>query len=205
MSKVLDKKLLDYVLKMSYNSLPFGGSKWGSSAQNLQNALIGRGIKSPKKLFYKYNLPDGMSPQEFQDKITIECFCKQFYTYFASKVFHDKSINISEKLQLTRYVWEMRRKKNHKNMKFYADEIKRKNSELSDINPKNSDANLVYGALFGFAPAEIKYFCEVSGLRDFDKEQELDSKLESLGVRTNYILAPETSNAIMAALQQQKG
>ncbi len=203
MSKPLSKKLQDYIMDMAIKYLPFGGRKWDSSAQNLENILKYKGIN--KKLFYTYKLPYDMSPQDFQDKITMEYFCGQFYTCFASKVFHDKSLNISEKLQLARYVWEMRRNKNHKNMKFYVDEIKRKNPELSDINPKNSDTNLVYGTLFGFAPAEIKYFCEVSGLRDFDKEQELDSKLESLGVRTNYILAPETSNAIMAALQQQKG
>lgn len=188
-------------MDMASRYLPFGGRKWDSSAQDLENILKSKGIN--KKLFYKYKMPDDMSPQEFQDKITMECFVKNFYSYFASRILRDKNITVSEKLQLTRYVLEMRHKKDYQNMKRYADDIKRKNTELSDINTKNSDG-LVYGALFGFAPAEIKYFCEVSGLRDFDKEQELHVKLKNLGVNTNYILAPETGESIMAALQQQK-
>ena len=133
MSKVLDKKLLDYVLKMSYNSLPFGGSKWGSSAQNLQNALIGRGIKSPKKLFYKYNLPDGMSPQEFQDKIALENFCRKFYTDFSNLVRRDKNLTLFEKIQIFAWVWKMRRDKSLGNMVLWEKEIRQKNPELANL------------------------------------------------------------------------
>ena len=204
MSKPLSEKLNLYIINMASSYLPFGGSKWDSSAKMLSDELDRCGVKLSKKIFYKYQLPDNMSSQQFQDRITIEYFCKRFYSDFASKVFRDKTLTISEKMQIARYVWEMRRKKNHHDMKYYADEIKSKNPELADIKLANNIVNLVYGALFGFAPDEIKYFCEVSGARDFRKEHELDEELEHLGIYTNYVLAPDTAKAIMAALQQQK-
>lgn len=202
MSKVLDKKLLDYVLKMSYNSLPFGGSKWGSSAQNLQNALIGRGIKSPKKLFYKYNLPDGMSPQEFQDKIALENFCRKFYTDFSNLVRRDKNLTLFEKIQIFAWVWKMRRDKSLGNMVLWEKEIRQKNPELANLKLENRKGSFVYGALFGFAPEDIEYYGSKDC--DFSRADETIKLFKKYGINTTYVLNPSTADVLLTALQKEK-
>ena len=204
MSKVLSQKLKSYIMDLAYKSLPFGGQVWDSSAQHLSNDLKNKGIKFDKKLFWKYKLPENMAPQQFQDKIAEEHFCKRFYSDFMSRVLSDKTLTGMEKIEIVRYVWEMRRQKNHKNMNCYADEIKRNNPELADIKPTNSIENFVYGVLFGFAPDEIRYFCEEKGSRNFDVEHNLDEKLENFGVRTTYVLSPNTAEALLNVLEKKQ-
>jgi hypothetical protein len=202
MSKDLSKKLRDYILKMAYKTLPFGGDVWDSSAQNLSNDLKAMGVNFSKKLFWKYKLPDNLSPQEFQDKIALERFCKGFYSDFMSRVLSDKNLTGMDKIQIVRFVWEMRRKKNHHDMKYYMNEIKRNNPELANINPKNPQG-FVYGALFGFAPDEIKYFCDMHSVRDMGLEDSVDKKLKQFGIDTTYVLAPSTATALIAELNKR--
>ncbi len=200
----LNPKLQSYIMDLAYKSLPFGGPVWDSSAQNLSEDLRNKGIKFNKKLFWNYKLPQGMKPQQFQDKIALEYFCKRFYSDFMSRVLSDKTLTGMERIQIVRYVWEMRRNKNHKNMNYYADEIKRNNPELANIKPTNSIENFEYGALFGFAPDEIRYFCEENGLRDFDTERRLDEQLEKFDVRTSYVLSQNTAESLIKILDKKQ-
>ena len=153
-------------------------------------------------MFWKYKLPDNLSPQEFQDKIALEHFCNGFYSDYMSRVLSDKTLTGMDKIQIVRFVWEMRRKKNHRDMKYYMDEIKRNNPELENINPK-SPQGFVYGALFGFAPTEIKYFCDMHSVRDIDEENSVDKKLKQFGIKTTYVLAPSTATALIAELNKR--
>jgi len=203
MNKPLSKKLQFYIYKMAFSSLPFGGSVWNSSAKNLSDALQERGIKTKQKLFWQYKLPDNMKSQQFMNKIAITHFYEKFFTNFSADVFHDKNLTLLEKMQIMRYVWQMRRENKKNIMSSWADEIKRNNPVLANINPK-SVSGFVYGALFGFAPDEIKYFCDVHSTRDLDAENKVIDKLDKLGIKTTYVLAPGTAKEIITALNQEK-
>lgn len=197
MNKPLSKKLRSYIMKKAYNSLPFGGSVWDSSAKNLENDLKMRGIDIKKKLFYEYKLPAGMSHQEFQDHVAISKFCNEFYSEFMPKVFGDKNLTMLEKMQIVGWVWKMRREKKVGKEKVWEKEIKEKNPELAHIN-----GAVVYGALFGFAPEEIEYFsseyCDRRHANDVIDEIE---RLSQGGVHVTYVLAPSTADKVVKALK----
>lgn len=201
MSKPLSEKLRLYIMEMAYNSLPFGGDVWDSSAQNLENDLRACGIDIDKKLFYEYKLPGGMSHQEFQDHVAMSTFCNNFYGEFMSKVLHDKTLSMSEKMQITAWVWKMRREKKVGNRKDWEKEIKQKNPELAHIN-----GSVVYGALFGFAPEEIEYFSS----RECDRRhaEVVINKIKQLSagrIRLTYILSPSTEQKVVKALEAKYG
>lgn len=198
MNKHLDDKLQKYILKMAYKAMPFGSDVWDSSAQNLEKDLKARGIKT--KLFYKYKLPDDMTPQEFQDELTLNAFVRDFFDRFSSKIFHDKNLTLREKLQIVAWVWKMRRNKPKRDMKYFMDEIKRLNPELADIKPRFA-RGLVYGALFGFAPAEIKYFCDETKLCDYVQAEEVGRTFAKHGIKLNYVLNPDTAESIINELK----
>lgn len=196
MNKPLDDKLQKYILKMAYKAMPFGSDVWDSSAQQLEAELKARGIK--RKLFYKYKLPDSMTPQEFQDRLTLDAFLKNFFDIFSSKIVHDKNLTLREKLQIFAWVWKMRRTKH--DMEYFMDEIKRLNPELADIKPRAAHG-LVYGALFGFAPAEIKYFCDETKLCDYVQAEEVTRTFAKHGIQLNYVLNPKTAESIINELK----
>lgn len=198
MSKQLPQKLFDYVMRMANLGMPFGDDKWNSSAQQLEAELKARGIK--RKLFYKYKLPDSMTPQEFQDKLTLNAFMKNFFDSFSSKIVHDKNLTLREKLQIFAWVWKMRRNKPKRDMKYFMDEIKRLNPELADIKPRTA-RGLVYGALFGFAPDEIKYFCDETKLCDYVQAEEVTHTFAKHGIQLNYVLNPKTAESIINELK----
>lgn len=200
MSNLVDKSLRDYLLKQTFKVSPYGSYRWDSSAQKLSNDLKAKGIKFSKKLFYKYKLPNGMSHQKFMDTLLLEYY---FVKYGSGiKIVGDKNLTVKQKLQVMGFVWKIKKYGLYKNIKRYADEIRQLNPELADI-ATNSDIALVEGALFGFAPDEIRYFCD-AGNRDFDTEHKLDKKLKRRGVDTSYILAPETAKRLIVTLRQQK-
>ncbi len=202
----IDTNLREYMLNMvsAAGVSPYGGIKWDSSAKNLENDLGHRGIKFDKKLFWKYKLPNDMSAQEFMDTLLLEFY---FVKWFSDmKIMRDKNLTMKQKIKIFSYVLSMKKNGINKNIKKYANEIKQLNPELAKINPRDSfyDIAFVEGALFGFAPDEIRYFCEEKGLRDFDVEHKLDEKLKNLGVRITYVLAPETAECLIKALEKGK-
>ena len=199
-----DKDLKKYLLKQAATVSPFGGVKWDSSAKNLENDLGHRGIKFDKKLFWKYKLPNAMSAQEFMDVLLLEFY---FVKWFSNmKIMRDKNLTIKQKIKIFAYNVSMKKRGIYKNIKKYANEIKHLNTELEKINPRDSfgSISLVEGALFGFAPDEIKYFCDKSSFRDMDQEHRFDEVLKKYGVRPSYVLAPETAKKLIANLEKGK-
>lgn len=197
----MDKKLCEYLIKKASTVSPYGGYKWQSSAQKLSNELKASGIKFPKKLFWKYKLPNGMSPQEFMDTLLLEFYFIKYGDGF--KIIKDKNLTIKQKIQVMSYILSVKKQGLYKKIGMYADEIKQLNPELADIHTKNY-IDFVEGALFGFAPDEIRYFCGGADERDFDKEHKLDRKLQRRGINTSYVLAPETAISLIATLRKQK-
>lgn len=196
----MDKSLRDYLLKHIWHMSPYGGYKWDSSAQKLSNDLKAKGIKFSKKLFYKYKLPNDMSCQQFMDTLLLEYYLVKYGP--GIKIVGDKNLTVKQKLQVMGFVWKIKKYGVYKNIKRYADEIRRLNPELADI-ATNSDISFVEGALFGFAPDEIRYFGD-AGKRNFDTEHMLDRKLKRRGVDTSYILAPETAKKLIVCARRQK-
>ena len=199
-----DKDLKKYLLKQAATVSPFGGVKWDSSAKNLENDLGHRGIKFDKKLFWKYKLPNAMSAQEFMDVLLLEFY---FVKWFSNmKIMRDKNLTIKQKIKIFAYNVSMKKRGIYNNIKKYANEIKQLNPELEKINPRDSfgSISLVEGALFGFAPDEIKYFCDKSSFRDMDQEHRFDEVLKKYGVRPSYVLAPETAKKLIANLEKGK-
>ena len=179
--KDLKKYLLDKVVSLHVS--PFGGAKWDSSAKKLDDDLHRRGIKFAKKLFWKYKLPNGMSAQDFMDTLLLEFY---FVKWFSNmKIMGDKNLTIKQKIKIFAYVLSMKKNGIDKNIKKYANEIKRLNPELTQINPRGvwGGISFVEGALFGFAPDEIRYFCDESSFRDIDQEHEFDGILKKYNVR----------------------
>ena len=201
MNKELDKRLQMYISNMAIQSMPFG-RKWGSSAKNLEDELKKRGIKIPYKLYYEYKMPGGVKPSDFMDKLIKEYLSAYFYSYFAGKILKDKKLTISDKAKIFKYVFNTRGKYKIL-MKNYEAQIRENNSELADANiVKTYDSrSLVYGALFGFAPREITYYADGTH-RDFTKEQEYFKKFKSYGIKLSYVLAPETADMILSALEK---
>lgn len=201
-----DKDLQRYLLgKVALLHVsPFGGVKWDSSAKKLDDALRRRGIKFADKLFWKYKLPNGMSTQDFMDTLLLEFY---FVKWFSDmKIMRDKNLTMKQKIKIFAYVLSMKKNGIDKNIKKYANEIKQLNPELAKINPRDSFGSIsfVEGALFGFAPDEIKYFCDKSSFRDMDQEHEFNEILKKYDIRPSYVLAPETAKHLIASLEKGK-
>ena len=196
----LDKKLQMYIAKIAVGHLPFGGSVWNSSAKKLENILKERGIKLSQKLYYEYNLPDNLKPSEFMNKLIMEGFINDFYSGFAGKILKDKNLTMFDKAKIFKYVWRNRGKYKDA-LKQYEIYIRKNNPELANIRVDNV-RSLVYGALFGFAPAEIVYFSDVKN-RNLLKEHEILNLFKNrFGINVSYVLAPQTAKKVIAALEQ---
>ena len=167
MNKDLDKKLKLYIANMAIVYTPFG-LVWNSSAKKLEDDLLARGVNFPQKLYYEYKMPDGLSQKDFMDKLVMAEFFDKFYSRYAPKILVDRKLSMSDKAKIFGYVWN-KRGEHVKELEKYESEIKRLNSELANIKTR-FPSDVVYGATFGFAPEEIKYF---AGVRDFDYETKL--------------------------------
>lgn len=198
-----NKKLQEYIWNMAYNEMPYGKRVWNSSAKNLSDELRMRGINLDKKIFYKYKLPENMSNQEFMDVVTISYFVRDFYSRHMLHVLRDASLTLQEKMDVLRYVKKKRQCVNKNFIDIYAREILDKNIELRGINFKSSE-DFVNGAMFGFAPDEIRYFCDKSGFRDMNIEHKLQEELKKYGIEISYILAPETAKQLILKLQHNQ-
>jgi len=200
-ANILDKKLQMYIGSVAVRHMPFGGDKWDSSAKKLQEELQMRGIKLPQKLFYEYKMPGGGTQGSFMNKFIMERFIANFFRTggHAGEILKDKKLTMRDKAKIFKYVWQNRSK--YKDiLKQYETEIRRLNPELTNVRV-NDSRSLVYGAMFGFAPAEIAYFAD-TGHRDYAKENTVSDTLKKYGINLTYVLAPKTAEMIINALNQ---
>jgi hypothetical protein len=196
-TNTLDKKLQMYIAAMAISRMPFG-REWDSSAKKLQEDLQKRGIKLP--LFYEYKMPFGNNQIGFMDKMIIDYFCSHFFQDYATQVLKDKKLKIGEKAKIFKYVWQNRGKYNDI-LKQYEMEIRKLNPELANVQVDNS-RSLVYGAMFGFAPAEIAYFSDTSQRNHIKEKAVQDILKNQFGINLTYVLAPKTAEMVINALNQ---
>ena len=73
-------------------------------------------------------------------------------------------------------------------------------AELANIKV-NDKRSLVYGAVFGFAPAEIAYFSDAEH-RNLAEENKNIKLIKNYGINLTYVLAPDTARQVINRLEQ---
>ena len=200
----MNKKLMDYLEKFALRESPFGGVVWNSSAKDLEQDLAKRGIKT--KLYYKYALPENMTPQKFMTRIAVLNLCMNFSVLEHREMFFDKSLSLIERFRIVKYI-ASERAASRKKIDEYVKFIQFANPELSELKVQ-SDADkddILRGAAFGFAPDEIKWYMSREERKSCkDKEREVYKKFERLGVLPQYVLAPQTAKRVIAELEKNR-
>ena len=207
MSKKLDDNLKKYLEKLALAWSPFGATdgKWDSSAKKLEEDLAAKGIKM--KLYYKYALPEDMTPQEFMIRLAVLHLCADSSDSFWIKkdIFFDKSLGLIDKLRLVKYI-AAERKASRKKIDEYLRFVQHANPELSGLKVSNRfhPFNILAGATFGFGPKEIGHFItDYKGMGPGTIEKQLDDRIAKFGIVTNYVLAPETAKQVLAELEKR--
>lgn len=201
----MNKKLEKYLEELALRWSPFG-MVWNSSAKKLEQDLAKRGINL--KLYYRYALPENMTPQEFMVKIAMLDLCENAPVplYIKKDIFFDKNLSLIEKLRLVKYITS-KHAESRKKIDEYVRFIQFANPELSKlkISTEHHKFDILAGAAFGFAPNEIEYFItDYRGMASGTKDKQLHDKIESYGVRLEYVLAPKTVQKIISELEKNK-
>ncbi len=212
MNKSLDKsieiKLAEIALRYSYAY----GEEWNSSAKDLEKQLQKIGINNIK-LFHKYKMPDNVTQADYMKKIALYGFYVDFEMLngddrFGFQTDFKNSIPDEQtRLQVIDYI-KSKSKSYDEKLSLEYDKIIKLNPDLPNIPSKRND--IIYGSIFGFAPKEIDYYCRgrfQQGIHIdivLKNEQELYDKIKAYGIMTGYVLAPETANKIISALEKNK-
>ena len=201
----MNKKLMDYLEKFALRESPFGGVVWNSSAKDLEQDLAKRGIKT--KLYYKYALPENMTPQKFMTRIAVLNLCMNFSALEHREIFFDKSLSLIERFRLVKYV-ASERAASRKKIDEYVKFVQHANPELSKLKVENDfdKFDILAGATFGFSSDEIEYFMKRKERReaiDSGREREMFKKFEGFGIKLQYVLAPQTAKKVIAELNKK--
>lgn len=194
----MNKKLM---LFMNTCMLQFSSAADGyfSSAQILETGLAKVGIKFPKKLWFQYKLPDGISPEKFELEMAKIIFFAFEYPTIKDIVeigCVDRDGVSDEELDIVQKYRVSQKSKYLEILDKHVKWVKENNPELSSVNIQDNEvakSNFLEGVLYGFGPEEISYFIT----RSFD-DSELDSveidklakSLQKIGVQLTYILSP---------------
>ena len=200
---IADVKRRKYLERLALAWSPFGSldGKWDSSAKKLEDELAAKGIKM--KLYYKYALPENMTPQEFMIRIAVLHLCADSEDSFWIKkdIFFDKSLSLRDKGKIVKYIVS-KRKASREKINEYVKFVQHANPELSNLKILNRfhPFDILSGAAFGFGPKEIEYF-----ITDYKgRKTETDEQIKEFGIVPNYVLAPETAKAVLAELRKHE-
>ena len=214
MNKDYQMNLISLVTRMNY-----GHEDWQSSAEDLQNDLGTKGINDVK-VYYRYNLPDGMLPVSYMIKNALNWFYIRMCgdDFFRREVLDNwfdlvvKSV-IKDEKQVSIFRQQMISDIESKkaDVAKYKNEVMRDYKLLLKLNPElprarkeNDISSIMDGAVFGFAPNDIKYFCEIDRPRSRDQERRLYKRLRKHKIYISYILAPETVRCLISKLKERK-
>lgn len=203
----MNKKLMLFLNACMLQFANVGGG-YNSSAQILETDLARLGIKFPKKLWFQYKLPGGISPEKFEiESGKIDFFVFEYPTIkdliqigcVDRGGLSDEELDVVEKYrasQRTKYLEVL-----DKHFKW----VKENNPELSIVivpDDEVAKSNFLRGVLYGFGPEEISYFINRSyeqAESDHNEQKQLRIVLDKIGVRLEYILCPDNR----ALLQKQ--
>lgn len=214
MNKDYQMNLINLVTRMNY-----GHEGWQSSAEDLQNDLSKKGVND-FKVYHRYKLPDDMSPVSYMVKNALNWFyINMCGDEFFRREFIDNWFDLVVKFVIKdekqvavfkqQIIDDIESKKT--DVAKYKAEVMRDYNLLLKLNPelphakKDGDISAIMdGAVFGFAPNDIKYFCEMDRQRNRDQERRLYKRLRKRKVYNTYILAPETVKSLISRLQERK-
>lgn len=194
----MNKKLMLFMntCMLQFSSVADG---YFSSAQILETGLAKVGIKFPKKLWFQYKLPDGISPEKFElEMVKIIFFAFEYPTIkdIVEIGCVDRDGVSDEELDIVQKYRVSQKSKYIEILDKHVKWVKENNPELSNVNIQDNEvakSGFLRGVLYGFGPEEISYFIT----RSFDEAEsdsvEIDKLAESLqkiGVQLTYILSP---------------
>ncbi len=211
MSNSYQMNLINVVVDSKY-----GHTGWSSSAENLENKLKDKGI-TDIKLYHRYKLPGDMSPVSYMIKHALRCFfidmctkdwCKEdafkkWLDFYIEKYITDDSLAKQFKQELMSDIEKKQLEIDDYKKELMSDYklLLKLNPELPDMKDELDIVSVIDGAIFGFAPDEIKYFCSAS--RDLDAESNVFKELEKYGIKAEYILAPKTAEMVIDRLKER--
>lgn len=194
-----------YVLKVANIS---GG--YDSSAQILESDLAKLGIRLPKKLYFQYKLPGGMSSEKYERemaKAQIVCLLWPIKRQIQDGFLDGKDLT-DEEIEIMQNYLNSLEPKYLKILDKHVVWVKQNNPELSKINVPDSvvqKVGFLNGVLYGFGSEEIAYFINRTREemeRDHKEGMELDNILNRIGVRLWYILCPDNRLMLLEEIEK---
>ncbi len=205
MNKKLKFFLNRYVLKVANIA---GG--YDSSAQILESDLAKLGIKLPKKLWFQYKLPGGMSPEKYERemaKIQIVCLMWPIKRQIQDG-FLDGGGLTDEEIETMQNYLDSLDSKYLDLLDAHVAWVKKYNPELATVNIPNKVSARIHflnGALYGFSPEEITHFLnrtEKDRIQDNEDLNSLTVILDRLGVRLWYVLCLDNRLMLLEEIEK---
>lgn len=191
---------------------------WGeyhSSALEAEQMFASYGIKLPFQIYYKYKLPNGLTPSQLLMRYDYMCLAQSFKEG-EKNIFCEPGKYTEQEMQ--DYINYSLAHKDEwaAQMEKYVDEIRRLNPELANVSVKEDkvqylkksmpqwatgrvkglEQDFVHGVVFGFLPEDIEYF-----LNRTDEQAKLDAQnKENYGV--GHVVAPQFRDALKNAMTQ---
>lgn len=213
MNKKFDFLFRQYCLLL--HIVPDSDEVWYSSAQNLDAELKKRGINLSRDLYHKYNLPDGVSQQDYLVKKNslntigryeagdMARFVAWLYDGVALKDEYMK-LSSDEKIAFDKYLVNLAAQENHK-IDAECKKIRALNPELSELDVPNN-IEFLSGVVYGFPPTDIKYFMDLQEKKldwkqNLQEQENQENLSQQLGVGITYRLSADTIQAIQLAIK----
>ncbi|MBR4891893.1 MAG: hypothetical protein IKZ34_01790 [Alphaproteobacteria bacterium] len=198
----LDKATLaiisTFALKHSYAY----GEEWYSSAKNLEEDLKKKGVNV--KIFHEYQMPEKKSQSEYLRRVALYDFYANFEIYNFQDDFKKEIKDYALYSKAIDYIKSQSQSNKEKMDKAYKTLIAL-NPELPKLSDRQDE--VIYGAIFGFSPADIEYFARgrfEQGVNHMEKRAMMNKTLEGYGLDVGFIISPKTFETIIAALEKNK-
>lgn len=189
---------------------------WFSSAQDLETRLKERGITVYPPLYRRYKMPGGVSQQAYLKKKnslnTIGRYKAGDVARFVECLPHKDglrkkydALSAEERVAFDKYLVDLAKQENLK-IEAECKIIRAMNPDLQDLDVPN-DIDFLSGVVYGFAPAEIKYFSDVRD-KNLDWRQTRaeyegqDMLSQRLGFSIGYMLSKDTINLIYKSVKK---
>ncbi len=206
LSKKLQLQLAHFALEKSYAY----GTEWYSSAKNLDDELKARGI-TDVKMYYEYKMPGGLAPADYMKKLALYTFYTDFdwlFPYYKEE-FENYIPDENDRLQVINEI-KGKTKSYDQELTTDCNELIKINPELSVITDRQTHRDdILWGAVFGYVPDDIEYFCNGRYYPDIDtnmkQEETREKEFEKYKLKNPVgVCSPKTANMLISALKKNK-